>query len=190
MLEQSSRPLKVALSVLCVVMLAVLVLVILGENGVLGKKTVITQPAVTTSQSQPQTVQPVPPTEVRRVLGTVEKVSGQEIMLKDFRKISSIVTAVSDQSERMFVTVDQSTIIERFTYKDATTIAKEQDAFVKNIQEIQRQNPSVPPTPPEPFTFEKITLSDIKIGDKVMASFGEDISNLATFTATKIEVRN
>jgi len=140
--------------------------------------------------SQTQDIPLVPPTEVHRVLGTVEKVSDQEITLKDFRKISSIVAPASDQSARMFITVNQSTRIERFVYKDVAILNAELNAFYKNIQKIQTQNPSAPPTPPEPFTFEKVALSDIKIGDHVTVSFAEDIANLATFTATKIEIRN
>ncbi|HQT83075.1 MAG TPA: hypothetical protein PLW99_02925 [Candidatus Paceibacterota bacterium] len=140
--------------------------------------------------SQTQNIPPVPPTEVHRVLGIVEKVSGREVTLKDFRKISSVVSAESDQSARMIVLVNQSTVIERFTYKDAAVLNAELDAFYKNIQEAQAQSPSVPPMPPEPFTLENITVSDIKIGDRVIASFAEDVAHLTTGTATKIEIQN
>ena len=52
MFEQFSRPLKVALSVLFVAALAVLVLVILTQNGFIGKKTETTVVPATTSQPQ------------------------------------------------------------------------------------------------------------------------------------------
>jgi hypothetical protein len=140
--------------------------------------------------SQTQNIPPVPPTEVRRVFGTVEKVSDREITLKDFRKISSVVTAVSDKSARMVIGVDQSTLIERLTHKDAAVFSAELDAFYKNIQKIQAQNLSTPPIPPVSFTLEKVALGDIKVGDRVTASFAEDIANLSTPTATKIEIQN
>lgn len=190
MFEQFSQPLKVALSVLCVVLFAVLTLVILGENGLLSKKASAPEPSAITSQSQPQTAPSVPPTEVRRVLGTVEQISGQEITLKDFRKISSIVSTTSGQSDRIVVGVDQSTLIERLTHKDAAVFSAELDAFYKNIQKAPAQNPSTSPASPVPFTLEKITIGDIKVGDSITASFAEDIANLTTFTATKIEIQN
>lgn len=137
--------------------------------------------------SQTQNILPI---DVRGVLGTVEKISGQEITLKDFRKSMTATSSPVSQSARMTVLVDQSTVIQRLVYKDATTIAKESADFYKNIQKIQTQNSPTPPRPPEPFSLEKIVLGDIHIGDVLTAYSGEDISELMTFTATKIEVRN
>lgn len=51
MFEEFSRPLKVTLSVLFVALLAVLVLVVLTQRGLLGKKTSTIKAPTTTSQS-------------------------------------------------------------------------------------------------------------------------------------------
>jgi len=68
MIEQSSRLLKVGLSMLFVILLVVLAFVILWENGFLGKKALNLQPTVTTSQPQPEIVPPpVPEKEFQRV---------------------------------------------------------------------------------------------------------------------------
>jgi len=131
----------------------------------------------------------ISPTKVHSVLGTVEQISGQEITLKDFRKSMSAVSNSASQSARIIVTVNQLTIMQRLSFKDQATIAKEMDDFIKNIQKIQAQSPSAPPSPPEPFSLVNITLGDIHVGDVLIASSVEDISALTTFTATKIEIR-
>ncbi|MDP3957255.1 MAG: hypothetical protein Q8Q10_02020 [bacterium] len=186
MLEQSSRTLKVALSVLCVAMLAVLALVILGENDLLGKKALAPQPTTTTSQSQPQSAQPIPATEVRRVFGTVEKISGNEITLKDVKKILNTGAKPVNQSAQTVITVDQATVVERYMRKDMLVFGKELDDFAQN----RDQSASTPPRPPVPFTLEKVTLSDIKVGDIITASSLKDIATLTTFTATTIAIQN
>jgi hypothetical protein len=136
--------------------------------------------------SQTQTAQLA---QSHAVLGTVEQISGQEITLKDFRKISNTGASSVDQLERIVVTVNQTTIIERVTRKDRIVFSKELDAFGEK-QAQGAQSTSTPLTPPEPFTLEKITLSDIKVGDSIVASSAEDISKLSTFTATTIAIQN
>jgi hypothetical protein len=135
--------------------------------------------------SQTQNTQSVSPTEVRAVLGTVEKVSGQEIKLKDVKKIL-YTDAPIDQGAQMVITVDQSTTVERFMHKDMSVFAKELEAFNQN----QSRSTSTPPIPPKPFTLVKVTLSDIKVGDIVTASSLKDIATLTTFTATTIAIQN
>lgn len=128
-------------------------------------------------------------TESRLVLGTVEKVSGQQITLKDFRKIP-IITDSTDQSARMSVTVDQNTIIERLVQKDSATISKERDAFLKKIQaQGAFSSTTAMLQPPEPFTREKLTLGDIKVGDTLAVFAAEDIAKLTVFTAARVEVQ-
>ena len=130
------------------------------------------------------------PLESRLVLGTVEKISGQQITLKDFRKVPIAISA--DQSARMIIVVDQNTIVERLVQKDSATINKEIAAFTEKVQKLQAQGAqgtTTPLTPPEPFTREKLTLGDIKVGDTLAAFASEDIAKLTSFTATKIDIQ-
>lgn len=133
--------------------------------------------------SQTQTAQLV---QVHAVLGTVEKISGQEITLKDVKKILNTGGAPIDWVARMVITVDQSTVVERFMRKDMLVFAKELDAFSQN----KARSTSTPPKPPAPYTLGKVTFSDIKVGDIVTVSSLKDIATLTTFTATTIAIQN
>lgn len=70
MFEETSRPMKVALSVLLVALLAVLVLVILTQRGVIGKKTTPVAPVTT---SQPQATTKTPPTGAQNQTGNSDQ---------------------------------------------------------------------------------------------------------------------
>lgn len=130
------------------------------------------------------------PIESRLVIGTVEKISSQKITIKDFRKIP-IVASSTDQSARMTVVANVTTIIERLIQKDIAVINKERDAFLKEIEaQGAYSSTTAMIQPPTPYTLTKITLSDIKVGDTVSAFAAEDISKLTTFTATKIDIQN
>jgi hypothetical protein len=131
----------------------------------------------TVSQTQ-NNAQPVL-TESRLVIGTVEKVSGQEITLTNFKRVPDFTASSTSQAGSIVITIDQSTVIERLIQKDIAVISKE-----------RALSTSTPLTPPEPFTRVKITLGDIKVGDVLAVTSAEDISKLAAFTATKVEVQD
>lgn len=110
---------------------------------------------------------------VRTVFGTVEKISGQEITLSHFMRVPSFAASTSP-SATMTITVDQATVLERVTLKDLSAV-KAQGAT---------------PAPTEPYTIEKITLDDIKVGGVITAFASGDISNVTAFTATKIDLQS
>jgi len=125
--------------------------------------------------------------ESRMILGTVDKISGQEITLKDVRRISD--TSPGAVGKSVTVTVVSSTIIERLVLKDAATLKKEQDAFSKELQAKGANDPTNSMVPPEPFTRTKIAFSDIKAGNFLVVSSDQDLSKLSAFTATRIDVQ-
>lgn len=132
-------------------------------------------------------------TESRLVLGTVGKISGQEVTLTNFRKVPDVTGNPTGQTGSMVVTVDQSTIIDRLVQKDSTTISEEIAAFTEKVQKSQAQgvlSSTTPVTPPEPFTRVEITLNDIKVGDTIAVFAGGDISKSTTFTAARIEIQD
>jgi len=147
--------------------------------------------AGTKTASQTQSTTPV--MESHLVLGTVEKISGQEITLKNFQKIPNIAASSTGQAAPMVVVVDQSTIIERLVQKDIATINREKAAFLDEMTKLQAQgalSSATPIAPPESFTREKLTLNDIKAGDTITAFADGDISKVTTFTAAKIDVQD
>jgi hypothetical protein len=89
----------------------------------------------------------------------------------------------------MVVVVGPGTIVERIVQKDAATIRKEREAYLKQTQSPEAKSSGILPIPPESFTREKITLADIKVGDTISAFAGSDITALTTFTALEIHVQ-
>ena len=142
----------------------------------------------TGSLSQTQDVVTTVP-EVRAVMGTVERISGQEITLKDFKMIPSADSS-TDRDGRMIVSVNQTTLLQRFSQKDAATLKSDQVAFDAQVKAQGTQNTATPLTPPSLFTAEKITLSSVKVGDFIVVYSAEDISKVTTFAATKIDVQD
>jgi len=123
--------------------------------------------------------------ESRMLFGTIDKVDGKELTLKDVQRIPG---SASDATDTVTVTVDSATVIERLVPKDSATLKKEQADFSKKAETQQDSIESL--VPPEPFTRVKITLSDLKVGDFVVASSNQDLSKLSAFTATRIDVQD
>lgn len=150
---------------------------------------IITTPPTETIQTQAKIIlQPVP-IETHQVLGVVEKISSQEITLKDVTKSMNANSGAENQEARMIVMVDQSTTMERLSYKDGSTITRESDVAHEGAQENQVQGLLLtPPAPIEPFTREKITLSDIRTDDVVSVAASGGVLTGNQFVATEIVV--
>lgn len=136
---------------------------------------------------------PQPPSTAQNMLvGTVEKISGQEITLNNVKKLPEIIPATAAQSENVIVSVDQATRIERFVTKDGAVLTREQTAYsaaAANLQAQGAESTTTPLRPPEPFTRVGIALTDVRVGDVIVASSNDDISKASAFTATMIEVQ-
>lgn len=120
---------------------------------------------------------------INNVVGTVEKITGSEIIVKTFQAPS----LKNDLLERTVV-VDQATVIERLVAKDLAVIQREQTQFTEEMKKAGAGGANI--KPPEPFTREKATINDIKIGDIIFASAGKDISKDNKFTAEKILIQS
>lgn len=119
-------------------------------------------------------------------VGIVEKISGQEIVLKDAKKIPENTTSVT-KPKSLIVIVDQSTVLERFVEKDALVLKNEMENFTKKQKESQNTN--IPVMPPEPFNRIRISLNDIKTGDTIVVFSAVNIRKLSSFTAKEINVQ-
>lgn len=115
----------------------------------------------------------VVPIPVRTVLGTVVKISGQQITLGHFTRVPSLAGAATS-SATMTITIDQSTRIERYT--------------LNNPSVIKVQTATTTLTDPS-YATQTITLSDIKVGDTITAFSSSDISTETAFTATEIDLQ-
>jgi len=129
------------------------------------------------------------PATANIALGTVEKISGQDITLKDVKRIPETPASTANQSSTVVVTVGQATVIERLVQKSVTVLNKEMAAYSETSEKLQAQGAVDIPAPPEPFTREKIALKDIQTGDTLVAFSAGDISTLSAFTTTRIEVQ-
>ena len=137
------------------------------------------------------------PGGVRGFGGTVENVSDSGFTLR----LSAYDPFASQGPSLRNVTVNKETILERLIQKDNATIQKEQTAFMEKISAGSAapaggqgsatggENQSAPLTPPEPFIRERISLNDIKAGDMVLVSAGEDIGTAKQFTATRVSLQ-
>lgn len=129
------------------------------------------------------------PGGVRNLGGIVESVSDSGFTLK----LSAADPFASKGPSVRNVSVDERTVIERLLQKDNATIQKEQTAFMEKLKKAQEGGSasadSAPLTPPEPFTREKISLSDIKAGDMVLVFADEDISIVKQFIAAKVSLQ-
>ena len=140
------------------------------------------------SLSQARDGQPAS-TETRMLFGTVGSISGNEIALKDVKRIPGVASGQNVQSASVVVTIGQTTVVERLIQKSAALISAELSAYSRSLKkELSTSTASA--VPPEPFTRQAISLSNVKVGDYVVVISDQDISTLNAFTATRIEVQD
>src|SRR3989338_3389700 len=130
------------------------------------------------------------PGGVRGFGGTVENVSDSGFTLR----LSAYDPFASQGPSLRNVTLNEETVLERLIQKDNATIQKEQTAFMEKISAGGGSPPGGEKkkdtlTPPEPFTRERISLNDIKAGDMVLVSAGEDIATAKQFIATRVSLQ-
>lgn len=124
--------------------------------------------------------------EQHTAVGVVEKISGNEIFLKDVKKMPDNNNS-ANQTESIVVLVGEKTVIERFVQKDLASMKNELDSFIEKQKKLQGTATST--IPPEPFTRTKIALEDIKAGETIVVFSSADISKLTSFMAIGINVQ-
>lgn len=125
------------------------------------------------------------------ILGVVEVISGKEITLKDIQKLPILLTddGVVDDSIRMVVAVTNETVIERIIPKSRAAIENDKRIFDEEKQKQKEQNITTPLVPPQSFTVEKITMQDIKIGDKLSVFTEDDVAKKTSFVANRVSLK-
>jgi hypothetical protein len=125
--------------------------------------------------------------EIKTLSGTVDKVSGNTITLKNV----SFGDPLADPSLSVrTVQINKDTKFYQLSQKDQAVFQKEMDEFTKKINE-QSNNKDNAPEPiasPDPQIKKEITLADIKEGQLVSVSSNEDIKDKKEFIASQVSV--
>lgn len=86
------------------------------------------------------------------------------------------------------VTIVSSTVLVRLSELTSAERAEAESAFAKASAEYQPdpERPTLPPTPPSPFKEAKISLNELKVGDRVNVDAATDVLSAISFEAVKI----
>lgn len=150
-----------------------------GRGGIVGPS-----PEVTKLRAQVEEAKklfPPLPEDIRSVSGTVKEISGDLISIETFS------ANPFDETPRMrSITADSGTEITRNQPKDSAAYQRELDQYQKSFQSAKPG--SNLPVPPNPFREVSIDISDIKVGDQIVALANENIRDRMSFKAKSISV--
>jgi len=125
------------------------------------------------------------PQNLTSLTGQVEGISGNTLTLKTASlSANPFVGNIPTVRE---VTVTDATAIAQLAPKDQATFQKETQDFQQQIKNATSALAGA--AAPSPFASTTISLSDIKVGDAVVVTAGENILNAASFSAVSIDVQ-
>ncbi len=133
---------------------------------------------------------------IKSISGTVEKIDGNKLTVKT---ISLNPLADPSTNERI-VDVDNGTQFFQMTQKDPQEFQKEMTDFQKTMQsqtantsQVKNSQTQIQPqtaTPPMPFDKKQISLSDIKVGQRISITSGSDLKTAKEFKAMEIDIQS
>lgn len=127
-----------------------------------------------------------PPLHMLMVFGEITEIRDGSLTIDT----SKTAPFANDKYTVKKVEVTNETTIERRTTKDMETIQKEQqEYFEKTKAGTIKDGVTPPPTPPMPFTVEKIDLATVQIGDHVTVTSAENIIGVEKLVATTIQIQ-
>lgn len=115
--------------------------------------------------------------EMREVLGEIKEISDNKITLK-IQALSLLADAALDT--RMIV-VDPATKIYSLEMKSLKEYGAELSAYNKLPQNQQ------PATPPDNFKKTEISITDLQVGQMIIAKADKNIKDMKEFNATEID---
>jgi|SRR5665647_1344116 len=127
-------------------------------------------------------------TEVKNISGTVQSVSGNDIVIKVTTPGLISTPALSTRT----VTVDANTKIVQLVQKDPVQLQKEMDAYNEKMKKQQTEPTSDPNSMPYPVEMQDkkdASVGDIKVGQLIAVQTAEDIKDKQQFMATEIQIQ-
>jgi hypothetical protein len=126
--------------------------------------------------------------EIKSILGTVQNVSGNSIVIKTMH----IENPLSDSDlDLRTIQITSDTNFYQLIQKDYQQFQQELADFQKKAQEQpnNENTDSQQAAAPLPFDKKTITLADIKEGQSITVTANEDIKNKKEFVATEISLQ-
>lgn len=120
--------------------------------------------------------------DTQSVRGSVEALNGARMSVR-IRPLEPLADPALDQR---IVTASDVTKVVRLEQKDLRVFQKEMEDFFENIRKSKNSTAGL--IAPVPFTKIPAQVKDIKVGDYVVVSAGEDIKTVKEFVATEIHV--
>ena len=115
------------------------------------------------------------------IVGKVTGITGTTVTVESF--ISGSPKPVS-----LHINTNARTAFEQMIKKDIKVYQTEQTAFNTKLTAARAQGTASPfgPVPPVPFTLQKSSLTDLRVGNAVSVTATQDTSAASTFSATKV----
>jgi len=129
--------------------------------------------------------------EIKNVSGQVIAVQGDAVILK----IAPLEPLADSNLDERIVKIDAGTKIYALEQKDPAQYQSEMAEFNKKMQEQLKNPPKPDQAPsnivlPEFFIKKEISLSDIKVGEKInVTATDKDIKNTKQFSAAEITIQ-
>jgi hypothetical protein len=124
------------------------------------------------------------PAEILSRNGSVQSVNGDKISIK----INPVEPLADPALDTRTVVVTDATIVTRIVPRDTDVLKKEMEVFIEQMKKPPVSGKE-PATPPISFTRETAKAGDIKVGDRVTVTAGENVKNMKEFGVTSIEIQ-
>ncbi len=122
--------------------------------------------------------------EVKTISGVVESVSGDKINIK----INPLEPLAYANLDNRVVITTSATKITRTIQPNQEAFQKEMEAFIKSIQDGPKKGTAIRPPERQPSIKQDAVFADIKAGDTITVTAGENIKENKEFTATEIQI--
>lgn len=124
------------------------------------------------------------PEESFTLFGTITQISENHLVM---RADPTVINPLAMQApESRIVTVTPETKIIRQTPKAREQLLAEEKKWQNEMNNLKPEDAALPPPPPSPYIEEEIKLSDLKTGDKISVTSGQNIKFATTIEAAQI----
>jgi hypothetical protein len=115
------------------------------------------------------------------IAGEVKEINGKSIFLT----VSPMNALADPKLKEREVDLSKAKIY-RYRQKTVEESQKDQEEFMKQMEQADREQAGAPLTPPEPFAKDTVSFDNLKVGDRVSITAGNNIHDQKTFSAEEI----